>query len=143
MTGLWTRRSTLILVMWVVAGCENLPIEDAVPAGALERWGCGDYINGCWFGGCPVKLTADFDNGTGTVEFAGTVNYAQFEVKGLGRRWDWCLQDDGSFGCAFVIEADGDGNYYDFTRVMPDPDGRSRAKPSDLFKCVRRRARDG
>ena len=62
-----------------------------VEAGALERWGCGDYIDGCWFGGCPVKLTADFHNGIGTVEFAGTVNHAFFKIKGLERRWDWCL----------------------------------------------------
>ena len=142
MTELWIRRSMLILVLWLVAGCENLPVEDVVAAGSLERWGCGDYIDGCWFGGCPVKLTADFHNGIGTVEFAGTVNHARFEIKGLGRRWDWCLQDDGSFGCAFVIDAGGDGSYFDFTRVMPDPDGRSRAKPSDLFSCTRRRVRD-
>ena len=143
MTELWSRRSTLILVLSVVAGCEHLPVEDPVSEGTFEQWGCGDYIDGCWFGGCPVKLTADFHNGTGTVEFAGTVNHTKFEIKGLGRRWDWCLQDDDTFGCAFVMDADGDGSYYDFTRVMPDPDGRSRAKPSDLFKCTRRRVREG
>ena len=137
--GLWVRRSALMLMLWLVAGCETVTVGEAVRPGVLERWGCGDYVDGCGFGRCPVMLTADFHNGIGTVEFAGTVEHARFEIKGLQRRWDWCLQDDGNFGCAFVLDADGDGSYYDFTIVMRDPDGRARAKPSELFKCTRRR----
>ena len=90
------------------------------------------------FGGCPVKLTADFDTRTGTVEIAGIVKSTRFELKGLGRRWDWCPQEDG-FGCAFVLETDGTGSYYDFASVMPDADGAQRTKPAELFKCSRRR----
>ena len=47
MAELWIRRSTFILVLWLVAGCENVPVEDLVAAGALERWGSGyPYGNG-------------------------------------------------------------------------------------------------
>lgn len=88
---------------------------------------------------CPVKLTADFRMGTGTVEIAGTIQYTQFELKGLERRWDWCLEDDGSYGCAFVLSTDGLGKYFNFARAMPDADGKRRTEPSELFKCARRR----
>ncbi|MCY3839628.1 MAG: hypothetical protein OXH09_13425 [Gammaproteobacteria bacterium] len=113
--------------------------EGDVEEGRFERWGCGDRLNGCGFGGCPVELTADFDYGSGTVEFAGTESHTRFEVKGLKLRWDWCLQDDGSFGCAFTIDTQGIGAYFDFTGAMPDDDGARRTKPSELFKCTRRR----
>ena len=98
-------------------------------------------VEGCVFR-CPVTLTADFHDGTGTVKFAGIVEHTQFKIHGLERRWDWCLDDDGRFGCAFVLSADGSGRYYNFTIVMPDPDGVPRTKPSELFKCTRRRVRN-
>lgn len=143
MNGPWFRRSALVLAL-CAPGCETLPPQDgpAAAAGAarLERWACGDYFDGCGFARCPVTLTADADNGTGTVEFAGTVEAARFEIRGLQRRWDWCLQDDGDYGCAFVVDTDGRGRYYDFTVAPPDPDGTARAKPSELFKCRKRRS---
>ena len=142
MPELRTRRSTMMLVLWLVTGCENVPAEDVIGAGGLERWGCGDYFDGCGFRRCPVTLTADFHDGSGTVEFAGAASHTRFELRGLTRRWDWCRQDDGGFGCAFVIGTEGGGRYYDFTSAAPDPDGRSRTKPSELFKCTRRRVRD-
>ena len=86
-------------------------------------------------------MTADLHNGSGTVKFAGVVEHASFRIHGLERRWDWCLGNDGNFGCAFVLSADGNGRYYNFDVVMPDSDGVSRTKPSDLFKCSRRRVR--
>ena len=153
MNGPRIRRLALMLVLWLVSGCENIPVEDVediedvedvedvVGAGARERWECGDRLSGCGLGRCPVTLTADSHSGTGTVEFAGTVNYARFEIRGLSRRWDWCPQADVRYGCAFVMDADGSGRYYDFIDVMPDADGTRRTKPSDLFKCMRRRER--
>ena len=140
-----------VMALAFMAGCavssgEGDPQPADVPrvdgAGKVERWGCGDYFNGCGFRGCPVKLTADFSNGSGTVEFAGTVERTAFKVRGIERRWDWCLEGDGRYGCAFVIDADGDGQYYDFGNAVPDSDGRIRTKPSELFKCTRRRARN-
>ena len=123
-------------------GFRNPPDEDtereAASEEGLERWGCGDYFDGCLFR-CPVRLTADVRSGTGSVEFAGTTEHAAFRIHGLERRWDWCLGDDGSYNCAFVLSSDGRGKYYDFAREMPDADGVTRTKPSDLFKCTRQR----
>ena len=137
------RLSAMILALWFVAGCETVPVVEAVmEEGGLERWGCGDYFDGCGFRKCPVTLTADFHAGSGTVKFAGITHSTRFEVAGLTRRWDWCPQDDGRFGCAFVVDTDDGGSYYDFTSAMADPDGRTRTKPSELFKCTRRRVRD-
>ena len=141
MAGHLTRAS--MVALWLMAGCASVGVDDAMEAGGVEGWGCGDYFDGCGFRGCPVTLTADFREGSGTVTFAGTVNTTTFAVVGLVRRWDWCAQADGTWGCAFVIDTDGDGKYYDFTRVMPDPDGRARTTPAELFKCTRRRIRDG
>ena len=134
------RQSAIVVMLSFVMGCETVPhVEEAIEAGGLERWGCGDSYEGCGFlRECPVKLTAHFDHGSGTVEFAGTTSYTRFEVRGLTRRWDWCLQDDG-FGCAFVIDTEGGGRYYDFRDAMADADGATRTKPSELFKCTRRR----
>ena len=139
MTNPMTCRFLLVLLLLGLAGCANVPAEDAEGAGTVERWECGDFVDGCWFGGCPVKLTTYFTPGIGSVEFAGTTNATRFQVKGLARRWDWCPLDDGRYGCAFVIDADGEGNYYDFSIVMPDADGASRTKPSQSFQCTRRR----
>lgn len=127
----------------LTAGCSgSYPTAPTIPVdgetAGVERWACGDYFDGCLFN-CPVKLTADFHMGTGTVEIAGTVKDTRFELKGLQRRWDWCPEDDGAFGCAFVLSTDGDGKYFNFAGVMPDSDGQRRTKPSDLFKCARRR----
>lgn len=110
-----------------------------IEEGKFERWGCGDYFNGCGFGGCPVKLTADFDTRTGTVEVAGTINPTLFRIVGLERRWDWGDDGDGGYPYAFTIETDGTAQYYDFSKVMADADGVHRTKPSELFKCHRLR----
>ena len=132
----------VIAIAGLIAGCaSSYPTAPTIPDNeteGLERWGCGDYFDGCWFN-CPVKLTADFRVSIGTVEIADTVKSTRFELKGLERRWDWCMADDGRFDCAFVLGTDGIGNYYDFTGVMPDSDGAIRTKPTDLFKCTRRR----
>ena len=146
-------RAILPLVLVLATACETLNDEhDRHPDGAVatgaehpanvERWGCGDFVDGCLFR-CPVTLTADLDDESGTVKLAGIVKSTQFEIRGVERRWNWCLDSDGRFDCAFVIEPDGDGMYYDFASVMADDDGVSRAKPSELFDCRRMRTRGG
>ena len=112
---------------------------------AEERWECGDFVYGCE-SACPIALTANYYldregavkfDGTGTVEFAGTVSNAQYEVKGLERRWHWC-PDGGRFECTIVVTADGVGKYYDFTAATPDVDGHRRVASSKSYRCMAR-----
>ena len=119
----------------LAAGCETVydlpPAKDATPG--TERWECGDYFDGCGFlaPDC-VTLTANLHNGTGEVELSGFVERTQFEVQGIQRRWDWCLNDDYEFECSFVISVDGTGRYYNFR----GSDGQ--VNPTDLLKCTKR-----
>lgn len=125
----------ILMVLALVAGCAPVdatrPNEDS--KAGLERWDCGDYFDGCGlFTTDCVTLTADLRNGTGEVKFGEFVESAWFEVQGLERRWNWCLNADGFYDCAFVISVDGRGRYFNFR----GSDGQ--AKPRDLFKCERR-----
>ena len=133
--------SAAILVLAVTAGCETTDLPPIGPSAVdaderIERWGCGDYFDGCFFR-CPVTLVADLQAGTGSVKMAGVTTPTQFEIQGIDRRWDWCLADDFSYDCAFKISPDGGGKYFNFRAAMPDEDGVTRVKPSDLFKCRR------
>ena len=83
-----------------------------------------------------MTLTADLRNGTGTVSLAGTVERTEFRIQGIERRWDWCLADDGTFECAFIVTPDGRARYVSFAGSAPDSDGTKRAKPTSLaFDC--------
>ena len=93
----------------------------------LERWECCPLLLGCR-GQRPVTLTADLQHSTGTVVFADVAKDTEFGVKGLQRRWDWCLGPGGSYECAFVITADGGGQYTDFG-------GKDQESPSQFFEC--------
>ena len=137
-----TRGPGAVLALTLATGCAPIdyrpPIEGA--ASGLERWNCGDYFDGC--GGflgaeCHVTLTADLRNGTGTVSFDNVVEPTMFQIEGIERRWNWCLGDDGGFDCSFLISPNGRARYYNFAVSEPDPDGMSRAKPTDLFKCTK------
>lgn len=129
-----------ITAAFLLAGC-TAPYQidpGDIEEGEFERLGCGDYVNGCGLGECPVKLTADFDTRT-AVEVAGTINPTLFRLVGLERRWDWGDDGDGGYPYAVTIETDGTGQYYDFSTVMADADGGYRTKPSALFKRHRLR----
>ncbi len=138
--------SILLLLGALAVGCESTAVgsdsstETGVQPGSygdgLEKWGCGDSIDGCMFR-CPVTLTADLNSNTGTVTIGGVVEYTRFELHGLERRWDWCLDADGVWECALVVRTDGTGLYYNFRGTMPDSDGTRRTEPSNLFKCRR------
>ena len=111
MTGLSIRRlrSASFLALALVAGCAGMPGTGDHSAGGLERWECGDFVDGCLFR-CPVTLMANTNPGhsTGTVKFAGIVE---------------------AYECSFVISADGTGKNYDFRRAASDSDGVRSAKP--------------
>ena len=128
-------RPAIVMALVLVAGCESvydLPsAKDATPG--IELWKCGDYFDGCGlFSGDCVTLTANVHEGTGEVEFGEFGERTVFSIVGIERRWDWCLADDNSYDCAFVIAVDGAGRYYNF---RGSEDGW--AEPTDLFKCTR------
>jgi len=63
----------------------------------------------------------------GVVEVSGTKQLAHFEVEGFNRRWDLV---DSKYD--FIIHPDGDGYYYDLTRLE---EGET-TKPAQYYTCV-------
>ena len=69
----------------------------------------------------------------GGVKVFGASNLAWVQSKGLNLRWNFGDLDDAlAYPYAFVLKPDGTGLYYDFSA---SDDGR--AKPSQLFRCLR------
>lgn len=140
-----------ISVFWgvtqLIRGHEDEEIARLVAQNFLEDddtewWRCDDagrYImdDGCGADGCPVTLAANRTMALGNVMFAGSESYAHYAVEGLEREWNWCVQDDDNFRCAFVLSAGGDGVYYDFNAASTTirSDGREIAQPAGRFKC--------
>ena len=62
-----------------------------------------------------VIATINEDGETGTIKVAGVTHQAKYHVKGFDRRWDFGLQDDGTFDYAFVLKPGGLAHYYDFS----------------------------
>lgn len=139
----WPRRllPVVLTVLALNAGCatDSFTSKTAGPPpkdakAGIERWKCGDYFDGCGlFDTDCVTLTANLYNGTGEVSFGEIIETTQFSIQGIERRWDWCLNSEFSYDCAFVISVDGTGSYYNFRGSY---DGT--AKPRDLFKCTKR-----
>ncbi len=94
---------------------------------SLEPWRCFDTTD---FNRTSVLLTLTRLENGGEVSVAGTTHTAAFEVQGLNRRWDFGPDDDGRYDYMFLIEPDGTGLYYDFSRST---DGT--ASPSQRFNC--------
>ena len=128
-------RLGFVLGVALVAGCTTInntaPKVEETPG--VERWICGDFYDGCTiFSTDCVKLTANLNNGTGEVNFSRFSERTEFRIDGIERRWNWCMADDYSYNCAFIISVDGTGKYYNFR----GSDGA--ATPRDLFKCSQR-----
>lgn len=113
----------------VLTGCVTNTTVNLTTVG--QQWQCGDTVEKCYFN-CPIKLSGDSNLGTGTVIFAGTTEVTKFEVQGVELRWDWCLDDDRNYNCAFVISADSVGRFYNFHGFEGE-----RRKPSDVFSCMK------
>ena len=135
--------AVLLTVLAFNAGCATVdritsttegttPQEDT--KAGIEQWKCGDYFDGCGIleTDC-LTLTADLYNGTGEVGFGEIIETTRFVIQGIERRWDWCLNAEAAYECAFFISVDGTGSYYNF---RGSDDGT--AKPTDLFKCTKR-----
>ena len=133
----------ILTVVTLIAGCTTVDgttptvvgttLKEDTKAG-IEQWKCGDYFDGCGFlaTNC-ITLTASLHDGTGEVKFGDIVEPTRFQVQGIERRWDWCLNAEDAYECAFLISVDGTGSYYNF---RGSDDGT--AKPRDLFKCAKR-----
>lgn len=122
----------------------QLAVQKFFGSDDTEWWRCDDSArfimdDGCGEDGCPVTLAANPAMHLGRVTFAGSESYGRYEIRGLERRWNWCLDDDESFGCAFVLQAGGDGAYYDFNApsTTTRSDGSAVAKPAGRFTCER------
>ncbi len=90
-----------------------------------ELWECGDYIRGCRASSLDcVILTANLDAGTGEVKFGGIREDTSFRVDGLDRRWNWCLESDGTYDCAFVVSVSGSGAYPEYLKQGVAKQGR-------------------
>ena len=127
-------RPAIIIALAFAAGCAT--VEDATPTldatAEIEQWKCGDYTDGCGFLSTDcVTLTANLRNGTGEVKFSRFVDHTRFQVQGIERRWDWCLTDDDSYDCAFVVSVNGTGRYYNFRGSD------ERESPTNHFKCTK------
>ena len=96
-------------------------VEGATPKqdtkSGIEQWECSDYFDfdGCGFPATNcIMLTANLHDGTGEVKFDEIVQTTRFEIQGIERRWDWCLNAEAVYECAFVISVDRTGSYYNF-----------------------------
>ena len=128
-------RPGIVLGLTFAAGCTTVdnkaPTVEATPG--VERWICGDYFDGCGlFSTDCVTLTANLRNGTGEVKFSDFIERTEFRIDGIERRWNWCIADDYSYNCAFIISVDGTGRYYNFRGT----DGTANYR--DLFECTKR-----
>lgn len=109
----------------------------------IEKWGCGDLWDKCTNpASCPIILTADFGNGTGTINIDSTgIQETNFKMVGINRRWDWCLEDTSlfnfftgrSFNCTFTIDPDETGLYFDFHGVPKE----EKTSAKDVFSCTK------
>ena len=117
--------------------------QEFLESADTEWWACGDPVrffmdSGCGDDNCPVRLAANRSMNLGKVVFAGEESYAWYAVQGLERNWNWCSEDE-SYSCSFVLDAVGDGSYYDFNKpsTTTREDGSRTALPAGRFKCER------
>jgi hypothetical protein len=98
------RYTALILIL--LAGTAN---AETFKCRAGSYWEAGGKI--------VVTTTINEDGETGTINVAGVTHQATYQVQGFDRRWDFGLQDDGSYNYAFVLKPDGTAIYYDFSNA--------------------------
>lgn len=126
-TGGGVERDFSEAVRWYRIAAENGHDRAAERLESLEVWRCFDETS---FNRTDVLLMLRRLENGGEVSVAGATYSTLFEVRGLDRRWDFGLDDDGTFDYMFRIEPDGTGLYYDFSRST---DGT--AKPSQTYQC--------
>ena len=86
-----------------------------------------------WQNGRIVVVAAIDESGnTGTIQVAGVTHETRYGVDDFDRRWDFQLNNEGTYDFAFKIGPDGGAKYYDFTLASPD----GSAKPAQFFHCL-------
>lgn len=95
----------------------------------VEKWICKSVNSYEW--NTIVEAEVNSGRESGSIKVAGIVHEAQFEIRGFDRRWDFALQNDGTFDYTFVLQPDGSGAYYNFSRAKPD----ELVNPSQALKC--------
>ena len=113
---------SVVAFVAAVALCSVVLADGAKP---VEVWECKDFVSPG-----PVLVTAmvESNRDTGNITVAGVTQATVFNLAGFNRRWDFGLLSDGTYKYAFVIEPNGDGEYFDFGREK-------NAHPSSLMKC--------
>ncbi|MEZ4282295.1 MAG: hypothetical protein R3F21_22045 [Myxococcota bacterium] len=86
-----------------------------------------------WDAKAKIVVIATIDDGgeLGTIKVAGITHKARYHVEGFDRRWDFGLQDDGTFNYAFVLKPNGVAIYYDFSGA----DAGEKVSGSQTFNC--------
>ena len=117
-------------VKWFRKAAEKGHAEASDMLDSIEIWRCFEpYDRGKTTLLTLTRLTQL--EGLGQVSSAGVTHSAAFRVGGLDLRWNFGLDaKDGSYDYALVIQPDGSGLYYDFSRST---DGT--ATPSQTFQC--------
>lgn len=125
-------RSVLILAIYFLLA----PLAEAKEPNTVlvETWKCYAVTD---FGQADVlvlltrRKQADPEFEFGTVKVAGIQYTSTFGVRGFNRRWNF---SNGDTNYSFVIEPDGTGRYYDFSRA----DDNGVATSSQVYECVMR-----
>ena len=122
----------IILLLVIGAGCipANMAFVSEKESEGVERWVCGDYIEGCsLFSTDCLRFVGNVANGTGELRVGNVLEYTKFGYEGIERRWDWCIRSDNFYDCTFMISVDGVGKYWH----RGGSGGIER--PTDVFKC--------
>ena len=67
----------------------------------------------------------------GAIEANGIHKDASYRQEGLSHRWNFDINEKEEYEGAFIIELDGTGLYYDFSRKKKD------VEPSYRTKCTK------
>lgn len=122
-----------VLLLCPVGAYSEMDLSDVVPPDAkiVEVWECRDFL-GSWSE--VLAVASIFEGGQiGKIEVAGTAHVTQYNVDGFDRRWDFGLQEDGSFRYSFIVSPNGRASYYDFRSSSKS------VKPSITMDCRHRK----
>ena len=113
-----------IITLFVVCCLVNTALAETI----VEEWECVDREYTPDWSKILVRARVLKGRTLGIIDVAGITHGARYQVAGFDRRWDFKPDDEESFDYAFIIEPNGDGSYYDFSKE-------SRSAPSIFMTC--------